>query len=235
MNKQDDDKELDEKIQEIKDNPDLRAIKDLKMGIEQMDDVAMPQQLEMPESVMEKVHGILEAKARDAGYESMEAYCEAHPEGMDLLTDGEPITLDLSEAEQDEMKANEALQKQSTEGDREKFLGCYEFNALHLACVNSGYGDLVTIDPEIMNGKPCVKDSRVPVDMILGLLKEKRDDGRYNSIEDIIDEYDFLDARDVANAIEFSTYCVRPKVLAEVMVEMHLGADEEEEDDGEAT
>lgn len=229
----DDDKELDEKIQQMKDDPDLKAIKDLKMGVEQMDDVALPQQLEMPDSVAERVTDILEAKARDAGYESMEAYCEAHPEGMDLLA-GDPITLDLSEREQDEMKANEALQKQSGADERERFLGLYELNTVHLHCVNQGYGDLVTIDPDIMNGKPCVKDSRVPVDMVLGLLKEKRDDGRYCSIEDVIDEYDFLDARDVANAIEFATYCVRPKILAEAMLAMQSG-EEEEEDDGEAT
>lgn len=228
-----DDKGLDEKIQQIKNDPDLKAIKDLKMGVEQTEDVMLPQEMEMPDSVMEQVHDVLEAKARDAGYESMEAYCEAHPEGMDLLADG-PVTIDLSEKEQDEMKANEALLKQSGADDRERFLGLYELNALLLHCVNQSHGDLVTVDPDIMNGKPCVKDSRVPVDMMVAMLTEKRDDGRYNSIDDILEEYDALPAEDVANAIKFATYCVRPKILAEVMLAMQSG-EEEEEDDGEAT
>ncbi len=53
----------------------------------------------------------------------------------------------------------------------------------------------IIIDPEIMGGKPVIKGTRIPVDLILKLLAEGL------KIEDILKDYPHLDEQDIKAAL----------------------------------
>jgi uncharacterized protein (DUF433 family) len=54
-------------------------------------------------------------------------------------------------------------------------------------------------DPEIMNGKPVIKGTRMPVAIILERLADRR------TIEELLDDYPFLTAEDIYAALEYAT------------------------------
>jgi len=53
----------------------------------------------------------------------------------------------------------------------------------------------ITVDPEVMMGKPCIRGLRVTVGMILGNL------GAGVSIEELLEAYPYLEREDVLEAI----------------------------------
>ncbi len=57
----------------------------------------------------------------------------------------------------------------------------------------------ITINPEICHGKPCIRDLRYPVEMILELLSA----GMTN--EEILADYQDLERDDILAALEFAT------------------------------
>lgn len=59
--------------------------------------------------------------------------------------------------------------------------------------------DRITIDPEIMVGKPVIKGTRLTVEYILGLLAHG------SSIEEILDEYEGLVMEDINACFLFAT------------------------------
>ena len=61
----------------------------------------------------------------------------------------------------------------------------------------AGRHERIAIDPGIMGGKPCIKGTRIPVDLILRYL----DDGQ--SVEDILEAFPGLTAEDVRAAISY--------------------------------
>ncbi len=63
------------------------------------------------------------------------------------------------------------------------------------------YKDRIVIDPEVRHGKPIIKNTRVPVDIILGSLAGGM------SIEEVMDEYG-IEREDVLAAIEYATNIV---------------------------
>ena len=210
----------------LKDDPDLKAIHDLKLPGEQVEDIMLAEEQALPESVVDKVLVLIEKRAKEAGYDNVDDYLEDHPEGMNLMAEG-GLRIDLTDSEQDEMKANKALKDMQDAARRESFFRFYGALVATMRNINENVGDLATVDHEIMRGKPCVKDSRVPVDIMIAMLTEQHEDGQFYTIKDIVEEYDFLSVEDVANALKFATYCVRPKVLAEAMIA--LGDPDEEE------
>ncbi len=63
------------------------------------------------------------------------------------------------------------------------------------------FEDRVIIDPEIRHGKPIIKGTRVPVDVILGSLAGGME------MQEIADEYG-IDKKDMQAAIEYAAKIV---------------------------
>jgi uncharacterized protein (DUF433 family) len=58
----------------------------------------------------------------------------------------------------------------------------------------------ITLNPEIMGGKPCIRGMRVTVGMILGLLSS----GSTNS--EILKIYPYLEEEDIKQALEYAAW-----------------------------
>ena len=63
------------------------------------------------------------------------------------------------------------------------------------------YEGRIVIDPEVRHGKPIIKNTRVPVDIILGSLAGGM------KIEEVAEEYG-IERGDVLGAIEYATRIV---------------------------
>ena len=69
------------------------------------------------------------------------------------------------------------------------------------------FEDRVIIDPEIRHGKPIIKGTRVPVDVILGSLAGGME------VQEIADEYG-IDKKDMQAAIEYATKIVAKEEIS---------------------
>ena len=58
--------------------------------------------------------------------------------------------------------------------------------------------DRITIDPQVMGGKPCLRGMRVTVGTIVGMLAEG------HSTAEILELYPYLEAEDVAQALSYA-------------------------------
>lgn len=58
-------------------------------------------------------------------------------------------------------------------------------------------------DPEIMNGKPVIKGTRFPVDLLVERL------GFGHPIEEVLDDYPFLTVEDIYAALQYAAEAVR--------------------------
>lgn len=63
----------------------------------------------------------------------------------------------------------------------------------------------ITIDAEICHGKPCIRGLRYPVETILELLSAGM------THEDILADYDDLEAQDILAALDFAARLSRVK------------------------
>ncbi|MEH0986122.1 DUF433 domain-containing protein [Micromonospora sp. CPCC 205556] len=61
----------------------------------------------------------------------------------------------------------------------------------------------ITIDPEVMGGAPCVRQSRIPVATLLAMMAEGM------SVTDILTDLPFLDEEDMAEVLNFAADAVR--------------------------
>lgn len=73
--------------------------------------------------------------------------------------------------------------------------------------------DRITLDPEVMGGKPCIRGLRMTVGTILGLLAAGRTE------DEILEAYPYLEREDVRAALSYATWRVEEqeppsKVLA---------------------
>ena len=59
--------------------------------------------------------------------------------------------------------------------------------------------DRITRDPEVMEGKACVRGMRVTVGMIVGQI------GAGRSIEQVLEDYPYLEREDVLQALRYAT------------------------------
>lgn len=57
--------------------------------------------------------------------------------------------------------------------------------------------DRITIEPDKMGGKPCIRGMRVPVATVLGMLAEGR------SAEAILADYPYLEPEDISAALAY--------------------------------
>ena len=60
------------------------------------------------------------------------------------------------------------------------------------------YLDRITIDPEICHGKPCIRNMRWPVEVILDML------GSGMSIDEILDDHEELEKDDILASLKLA-------------------------------
>jgi uncharacterized protein (DUF433 family) len=59
---------------------------------------------------------------------------------------------------------------------------------------------LITFDPNVMGGKPCIRGMRITVGTIVGLLASGK------TAEEIIGMYDYLEAEDIREALGYAAW-----------------------------
>ena len=65
----------------------------------------------------------------------------------------------------------------------------------------------ITIDPEVMGGKPCIRGIRVTVGAIVGLIATGK------TVEDILAEYSYLEREDVLEALSYAAWRAEEKEI----------------------
>lgn len=60
--------------------------------------------------------------------------------------------------------------------------------------------DRITVRPETMGGKPCIRDMRVTVGMIVGQI------GAGRSIDGVLGDYPYLEREDVMQALRYAAW-----------------------------
>ena len=65
----------------------------------------------------------------------------------------------------------------------------------------------ISVKPEVMGGKPCIKGTRIPVDVILRYL------GNGQSVEDILEAFPGLTVEDVRAAAAFAADVVADEAV----------------------
>jgi uncharacterized protein (DUF433 family) len=68
----------------------------------------------------------------------------------------------------------------------------------------------ITIDPEVMGGKPCIRGMRVTVGTIVGLIATGK------TVEDILTEYPYLEREDVLEALSYAAWRAEEKEISMV-------------------
>ena len=69
----------------------------------------------------------------------------------------------------------------------------------------------ITIDPEVMGGKPCIRGMRVTVGTIVGLIATGK------TVEDILAEYPYLEREDVLEALSYAAWRAEEKEISMVI------------------
>jgi len=67
--------------------------------------------------------------------------------------------------------------------------------------------DRITVDPGRMNGLPCIRNTRVTVSAVLGQLAAGQ------TIEQVLDDYPYLEHADVLAALEFAAALTQEREL----------------------
>ena len=68
----------------------------------------------------------------------------------------------------------------------------------------------ITIDPEVMGGKPCIRGMRVTVGTIVGLVATGK------TVENILAEYPYLEQEDVMEALSYAAWRAEEKEISMV-------------------
>ena len=58
----------------------------------------------------------------------------------------------------------------------------------------------ITLDPQVMGGKPCIRGMRVTVGMIVGLLAAGR------TAAEILEAYPYLEEADIREALAYAAF-----------------------------
>jgi uncharacterized protein (DUF433 family) len=69
----------------------------------------------------------------------------------------------------------------------------------------------ITIDPNICHGKPCIRELRYPVELILELLSSGM------TIEEILSDYDDLERDDILAVLTFATRLTQVKSISQLV------------------
>ena len=65
----------------------------------------------------------------------------------------------------------------------------------------------ITVDPNVMGGKPCIRSLRFPVSRLLGLLAAGQD------VPSILAEYPYLEADDIKEALAYAAALAEEEVV----------------------
>lgn len=65
----------------------------------------------------------------------------------------------------------------------------------------------ITVDPEQMDGLPCIRGLRIPVATVVSMVAEGMTD------TEILNEFPSLEAEDIREALHFAAEAVREQVL----------------------
>ena len=60
--------------------------------------------------------------------------------------------------------------------------------------------DRITFDPAVMGGKPCIRNMRVTVGMIVGMIATGHDQS------EVLELYPYLEADDIAQALSYAAW-----------------------------
>lgn len=67
--------------------------------------------------------------------------------------------------------------------------------------------DRITFNPARMGGRPCIRDMRVTVGMIVGQVATGR------GIDDVLDDYPYLEREDVLQALRYAAWRAEEREL----------------------
>ena len=68
----------------------------------------------------------------------------------------------------------------------------------------------ITIDPEVMGGKPCIRGMRVTVGTIVGFIATGK------TVENVLAEYPYLEHEDVMEALSYAAWRAEEKEISMV-------------------
>ena len=68
--------------------------------------------------------------------------------------------------------------------------------------------DRITLDPQVMGGKPCVRGLRITVGTIVGLIASGR------TVEEILAAYPYLEREDIQQALQYAAWRTEEVELA---------------------
>ncbi len=66
----------------------------------------------------------------------------------------------------------------------------------------------ITVNPEVMTGKPCIRGMRVTVGMVLGNL------GAGVPIEELLESYPYIEREDILEAIRFGAWLASERYVS---------------------
>ena len=66
----------------------------------------------------------------------------------------------------------------------------------------------ITFSPDIMGGQACIRDTRVPVSLIINMLANGA------SFSAVLEDYEYLEEEDIAQALKYASWTTSDQVLA---------------------
>ena len=66
--------------------------------------------------------------------------------------------------------------------------------------------DRITFDPNVMGGRACIRDTRIPVSLVVNLVADDM------SREEILEAYPYLEAEDIREALQYAAWLAEENV-----------------------
>jgi uncharacterized protein (DUF433 family) len=66
--------------------------------------------------------------------------------------------------------------------------------------------DRITFDPNVMGGRACIRDTRVPVSLVVNLVADDM------AREEILEAYPYLEAEDIRQALQYAAWLTEETV-----------------------
>ncbi len=66
--------------------------------------------------------------------------------------------------------------------------------------------DRITVDPNIMDGKPCIRGRRIQVSLVLNLFANGM------SSEDIIEAYPYIEPEDISQCLQYAAWLAEDRI-----------------------
>ena len=66
--------------------------------------------------------------------------------------------------------------------------------------------DRITVDPEVMNGRPCIRGMRVQVSLILNLAANGM------TTKEIIEAYPYIEPEDISQCLRYASWLAEDRI-----------------------